>query len=412
MRDPVADLLERARSSFPPPPDVRGDLTRRRQRKHRNERIGAAAVALIVAVGSVLVLTRVFATDRAVVPIETGWAKSFRTEGHDGRSPIAASDAAIFVATDTTLEPNDGHRSDVELISYDASGRELWSVVFGSASIDDAESVVATETAEYVIAREGHDGALLARFDTDGHELWRTEFPIPGAISGPPLDLSVTGNSIYVSGASERTDGNFVRAFDNDGNDLWEVRVPSYAWTVTSDATGVYVASVATSWSGQRITKWDPSGTELWSKDIAPPADGAIADLVTGGDALFAVGQTQGELFVTRLDADGDAVWTRRIGDATASIGMQATADATGVYVAAFAADESGRARPFVEKFGPDGDVVWTRRSDASAAGEASIGVAALDRTPFVHWEVGAHDIPQNVDWTAYVDQLIDDGGA
>ena len=55
-------MLQRARDRFVPPEDVMGSLIRRRERKRRNQRIGAGALAIILALVSFVALTRAFRT--------------------------------------------------------------------------------------------------------------------------------------------------------------------------------------------------------------------------------------------------------------------------------------------------------------------------------------------------------------
>src|SRR4029450_11012786 len=56
------DLLERALHRFEPQPGLTDRVYRRRERKHRNQRIGAGALAIILALVSFVALTRAFRT--------------------------------------------------------------------------------------------------------------------------------------------------------------------------------------------------------------------------------------------------------------------------------------------------------------------------------------------------------------
>ena len=53
-------MLQRARDRFVPPEDVMGSMIRRRERKRRNQRIGAGALAITLALVSFVALTRAF----------------------------------------------------------------------------------------------------------------------------------------------------------------------------------------------------------------------------------------------------------------------------------------------------------------------------------------------------------------
>ena len=59
MSDPK-QMLQRARDQFEPPKDVMGSLIRRRDRRERNRRLSAVALATILALISFVALTRAF----------------------------------------------------------------------------------------------------------------------------------------------------------------------------------------------------------------------------------------------------------------------------------------------------------------------------------------------------------------
>jgi hypothetical protein len=70
------ELLQRARSQFPPPEGVMDSLIRRRDRKRRNQRIAAGVVGIAVFVAAVWIVTSGLSFDRTETPAVPGPAET------------------------------------------------------------------------------------------------------------------------------------------------------------------------------------------------------------------------------------------------------------------------------------------------------------------------------------------------
>ena len=145
------------------------------------------------------------------------------------------------------------------------------------------------------------------------------------------------------------------------------------------------------------LARLGPWGNHLWSRrfgsrsgmtqavhDLALAADGAIVavgvfdgEIGFGGDALAAEGGSNVDVFVAKLDAAGDHVWSKRFGDGTNqyAAGVAVGPDGGVVVVGAFEGTvdfgggpltSAGDVDAFVVKLDAAGDHVWSKRFGAA----------------------------------------------
>jgi hypothetical protein len=102
------DLLQRARSQFPPPEGVMDSLIRRRDRKRRNQRITAGVVGIAVFVAAVWIVTSVGSLDRTQRPAnEPSTVNSAEDVARGFLAAFGAFDteaAMTYVADDADLQ--------------------------------------------------------------------------------------------------------------------------------------------------------------------------------------------------------------------------------------------------------------------------------------------------------------------
>ncbi|MDT9177010.1 MAG: SBBP repeat-containing protein [Limnospira sp. PMC 1291.21] len=215
--------------------------------------------------------------------------------------------------------------------------------------------------------------------------------------------------SIYVAGYtygdldgqtnSGRADA-FISRFQPDGTQDWTRLLGSgdsrYAHALTTGSDGsIYVAGTtwgdldgqtnSGSWPDAFITKFQPDGTQDWTRLLGnSDGDGAHA-LTTGSDgSIYVAGRTRGDLdgqtysgeedaFITKYQPNGAKAWTRLLGTRLWDVAHALTTGSDGsIYVAGrtfggldgqthsggfyFVPDA------FISRFQPDGTTDWTRQ--------------------------------------------------
>ncbi len=297
-----------------------------------------------------------------VGPMPDGWARQFGDAADIQEANGVATDASgnvivtgtlggVTVMDGFTLSAGGGH--DVFVAKLDPSGAVLWAKRFGNGLYQDGYDVAVDPSGNVVLA-----GGFYGTIDFGG-----------GALTS--------------AGAEDL----FVVKLDPAGNHLWSKRFGDSApqpqfpgCKVVTDAAGAVIVG----------------GMYLGSIDF-------------GGGPLPTGGPTQADVFLAKLDANGNHVYSRRFGDVE-PMGQ------TGERLRGLAIDSAGNAvlsgimdgsidfgggplasaaGAFVAKIGPTGGHVWSK-----VFGQFGADMTALTLTP-----------QDGVVLAGYFSQLVDYGG-
>lgn len=217
---------------------------------------------------------------------------------------------------------------------------------------------------------------------------------------------------VYVLGNTNGDLGDFVnqgeqdmylRKYDSAGTLIWEQMLGAtdtaegFGFAIDASDNVVVVGEVkgllsATSTGGGTdtfVTKYDSSGQELFTRQIAPGGDDGARGVTIGSDgSIFVTGVVDTKLastetyggghdgYVTKLDSDGTLAWNRQFGAATDEIGQAITVDTNGdIFVAS---TEDGNIK--VTKYGgADGTSAALWEVDLGAAGFSTVGGITVD---------------------------------
>jgi PKD repeat protein len=226
------------------------------------------------------------------------------------------------------------------------------------------------------------DFGFLYKFDPEGNEIWKREVDISlGSYYGQSVCTDQTG--IYVAGGSYAI---HVWKYDFDGNQLWN---RSYSGTsisrICADGSSIYIAGPITGASPNErnivIRKCDTSGNEIWTRQFGTVADDVPQGICVYTSSLYISGNTLGSfpgypqnsggwnVFVSKYDLQGNALWTRQIINPDQSTSI--CADASGAYVLGYGhplpgQPSYGSADVFVSKYDLVGNEIWTRTIGSS----------------------------------------------
>ncbi len=309
------------------------------------------------------------------------WSREF------GSMVTTAIDEAASVAVDLegniyvagiTLGALRGQASagdkDAFLSKYDASGMELWTRQFGSPEADWALGVaVDTKGNVYVAGRTfgalpgqvgaGLSDAFLLKYGGGGDEVWTRQFGSPESDSASGVAVDGEGN-VYVAGGTGGTlpdqvsvgrGDAFLSKYDPSGTELW---TRQFGYPDSSDGVNgvavdvegnVYVAGYTDNTPEGRmdpaerkalLRKYDSAGRELWSRLFGETFNWASSVVVDAEGYVYIAGSTEGgkvmgDALLRKYDATGQELWTRQFGSPQDDSGSSVAVDREGnVYVA------------------------------------------------------------------------------
>ncbi|MFQ5933713.1 MAG: SBBP repeat-containing protein [Dehalococcoidia bacterium] len=259
--------------------------------------------------------------------------------------------------------------------------------------------------------------AFISRYDPTGVNLWTRQFGSPdneviqSVATGPAGRVYVVG---WTSGAlpSQRNLGGtdiFLRVYDGNGVDLLTLQFGSAQDDQDSmivvdpiSPIGAYVAgSVSGPMPGQPyagkkdvfIRKYSDDAGELWTRQFgSPEVDqpfGLTLDLagnvyIAGTTSGALLGQSQigsTDIFIRKLDSDGEEVWILQTGTVEADSVVGIVADQEGnLYLGGSTQGalggelHSGSWDVFLQKYNLDGELTWTRQF-GSEGGDVALAV-------------------------------------
>ena len=369
------------------------------------------------------------------------WTEQFGTSGYD-RANAAAPDGegGTYVAglTDLALPGQRHHRhDDAFLRRYDAEGNVLWTRQFGTNGTDRALAIAVSGDDVYVAGStdgrfpkqqaEGGLDAWVARFDSDGGQVWIEQFGTPlddeaTALAADPRSASVAG---WTQGRLQRTPGSggsdaFVVRLTADGDDVWTRLLggpgDDRAAAVVVRGQATYVAGVTQGlWATAAdddafVAMLGANGSVEWKRQFGSLQADAATSLAVRADSVFLAGWTTGTLpdqipaggidgFVGKLDARGFGVWTRQFGSSADDAATALVAVGKGVYVTGSAmgalpdGTHLGGSDAFLRKYSPRlGTEVWTMQlgtadDDDALAMAADHGGVVLAGTTYGSFE-------------------------
>jgi hypothetical protein len=341
--------------------------------------------------------------------------------------------------------------SDIFLVKLDSAGKHVWSKRFGDAADQSAAAVAVGATGDVwitgaVIGTVDFGGgastsadpladAYLAHFAPTGVNLYAQRFAAPSAQRGTALAIGSSGD-LFFGGVFDGTMDLGCGSLASAGSgDLFVARLDSAGvcavskrfgdastqelLTIATDASnnvllggrfkgtvnfGGAALTMPTTTFGGFAAKLDPAFAHVFSTSfgattLAQEVTGIAADpsgnvfvggsfsgtLTAGPTTLTSAGL--GDLFVTRLDPAGTAVWAVRAGDATDQVGavhlaadpagnvlvggtLQGTIDFGGGQLTSVGGDDA-----FLAKLDGSGNHIWSLRL-GDAAGQQLNAVA------------------------------------
>ena len=303
------------------------------------------------------------------------WIKQFGTADYEEGLRIAVDSSGNSYVTGYTTGDLGGinaGRNDGFVAKYDANGNQQWIRQFGTVWNDEGYGIAVDSSGNSYVTGDtsgdfgvggyaGGGDAFIAKYDTDGNQLWIKQFGTMYVDGGDSITVDSSGNSYVMGGTSGDLGGTsaggydvYIAKYDTDGGQLW---IRQFGSTSSDYGRGLALDSAGNSYiSGGTagdldgtnaggadvyIAKYDTDGGQLWIKQFGTASDdyGRGIGVDSSGNS-YVMGHTDGDLggsnagnndvFVTKYDTDGSQMWIRQIGTAGYDYGNGIAVDSAG----------------------------------------------------------------------------------
>jgi hypothetical protein len=262
---------------------------------------------------------------------DTLWTRTYGGALNDGANSILqTSDGGYIVAGYT--DSFGAFYNNVWILKLDSLGDTLWAKTYGEDVPEEAASIQHTTDSGYiVVGNKGfHAAVWLLKMDENGDTLWtKTISPDQGRLRGS--DVKQTSDGGYViagSRGSHYLSWIAVIRTDSLGDTLWinwDEGGQGNSVLEASDGNYIIAGKAFGYGAGSEfvLIKVDREGTMLWCKGYTDlSSSGAGYDVLETNDScLTACGgwfYWQVYIYLIRTDANGDTLWTKRLGDGIA----------------------------------------------------------------------------------------------
>jgi len=270
-----------------------------------------------------------------------------------GNSIIQTSDGGYAIAG-TTISPDEGIRGFVYVVKLDAHGNLQWTKTIGGPETEEGRSLIQTSDGGYAITGSttsfgaGEADVYIVKLDANGNLQWTK------TIGGPETE---EGRSLI-----QTSDGGYVIAGSTKSFGAGEADV--------------------------YVVKLDANGNLQWTKTIGGPSDEEGNSIIQTSDGGYAItgyttsfGAGKGDVYVVKLDANGNLQWTKTIGGKNPDIGYSLIQTSDGGYAITGSTTSfgAGKGDVYVVKLDANGNLQWTKTIGGPSDEEGSSIIQTSD---------------------------------
>jgi len=273
---------------------------------------------------------------------------------------------------------------DVYVVKLDAHGNLQWTKTIGGPETEEGNSLIQTSDSGYVIAGAtnssgaGYVDFYVVKLDANGNLQWTKTIGGPAYEIGHSL-IQTSDGGYTIAGETESFGAGgkdvYVVKLDANGNLQWTKTIGGKGWDAgfsliqTSDggyAIGGYTSSFGAGQLDLYVVKLDADGNLQWTKTIGGPGEEVGSSLIqtsdggyaiAGGTRSFGAGGT--DVYVVKLDANGNLQWTKTIGGKSKNLirsSIIQTSDGSYVIAGTTRSFGAGKDDVYVVKLDKNGD--------------------------------------------------------
>jgi hypothetical protein len=315
------------------------------------------------------------------------FCKAIGGANHDeGQFLIQTSDGGYAITGYT--ESFGAREWDVYVVKLDATGNLQWTRTIGGKDADGGSSLIQTSDGGYAIAGytfsfgAGETDVYLVKLDANGNLQWNR------TIGGKKEDwgsllIQTSDGGYAIAGATNSFGAGeadiYLVKLDANGNLQWTRTIggpkgdEGYSLIQTSDGGYAIAGDTKSFGAGEAdvyVVKLDASGNLQWTKTIGGPASEEGNSLIQTSDGGYAIaGSTKSfgaggkDVYVVKLDANGNLQWTKTIGGPKGDEGYSLIQTSDGGYAITGESSSfgAGEADLYVIKLDANGNLQWTK---------------------------------------------------
>jgi len=305
-----------------------------------------------------------------------------------GVSLIQTSDGGYAIAGYT--ESFGAGEKDVYVVKLDANGNLQWTKTIGGPESEEGNSLIQTSDGGYAIAGyttsfgAGEWDVYVVKLDANGNLQWTKTIGGKGwdvgisliqtsdggyAITGLTQSFGAGGADVYVVKLDASGNLQWTKTFggknDDGGISLVQTSDGDYAIAGSTRSFGAGEADVY-------VVKLDANGNLQWTKTIGGKKHDVGSSLIQTSDGGYAItgatksfGAGEADVYVVKLDANGNLQWTKTIGGPGYEIGHSLIQTSDGGYAIAGNTESlsfgAGWNDVYVVKLDANGNLQWTK---------------------------------------------------
>jgi len=352
-----------------------------------------------------------------------------------GKSLIQTSDDGYAIAGFT--KSFGAGEADVYVVKLDANGNLQWTKTIGGPAIEEGNSLIQTSDGGYAIAGYtesfgvGEADVYVVKLDANGNLQWTKTIGGKKEDFGSSLIQTSDGGYAIAGDTKSFGAGNYdvyVVKLDANGNLQWTKTIGGpgdemgFSLIQTSDGgyaiTGYTTSFGAGEWDVY-VVKLDANGNLQWTKTIGGPASEEGKSLIQTSDGGYAIaggtisfGTGEADVYVVKLDANGNLQWTKTIGGPASEEGFSLIQTSDGGYAIASSTISfgAGEANVYVIKLNANGNLQWTKTIDAK---NKNYSTSSLIQTSDGGYAIASHTESFGAgEWDVYVIKLDRNGDA
>jgi hypothetical protein len=364
------------------------------------------------------------------------FCKAIGGKNQDWSSSLIQTSDGSYVIAGFTRSFGAGE-ADVYVVKLDAHGNLQWTKTIGGPKIELGSSLIQTSDGGYVIAGgtssfgAGEADIYVVKLDAHGNLQWTK------TIGGPDFDV---GNSLIQTSDGGYAIAGSTQSFSAGGQDVYVVKLDANGnlqWTKTiggkkedggnsliqtSDGGYAIAGSTRSFGAGEAdvyVVKLDARGNLQWTKTIGGPASETAFSLIQTSDGGYAIagftasfGAGETDLYLVKLDANGNLQWTKTIGGKKEDVGSSLIQTSDGGYVIAGGTSSFGAGKwdVYVVKLGADGNLQWTKTIGAK---NENFSISSLIQTSDGGYAISSYTESFGAGkWDVYVVKLDKNGDA